>query len=107
MKETCTNEKAQALEKALSVIGSKWTLLILYNLCFDKKGFNELLRAIGGISPRILSLRLKDLVEHGLVSKTVKPTNPPQVDYAITSKGSSLKTILEQLGEWSGTLKAS
>jgi len=93
-------EKCESLEKALSVIGGKWTLLILYNLCFQKRGFNELQRNIPGISPRILSLRLKDLLEHSLISKTVKPTNPPQVDYAITEKGASLKSILQQLGSW-------
>ena len=100
MPDSCSQKHVEGLEKALNLIGSKWTLLILYNLCFQKRGFNELLRKLDGISPRILSLRLKELVAEGLISKTVKPTTPPQVDYAITDQGASLKSILVQLGTW-------
>jgi len=92
------------VERAVELIGSKWVLLILHNLCTTTRGFNELLRLVDGISPRILSLRLKDLVEHGLVSKEVLPTNPPQVHYSLTSKGESLKSIIESLAEWGATV---
>lgn len=85
---------------AVNLIGSKWVLLILRNLCTEEKGFNELLRAVEGISPRILSLRLKDLAEHGLVSKKVFLTNPPQVEYSLTQKGISLCSIVISLSDW-------
>ena len=88
------------VHKAVDLIGSKWVLLILHHLCKEKRGFNELLRLIDGISPRLLSQRLKDLAEHGLISKTIFPTNPPHVEYALTEKGASLKGIIAQLGDW-------
>lgn len=88
------------VQKAVELIGSKWVLLILHNLCSSKKGFNELLRAVEGISPRLLSARLKDLVEHGLIHKTVFPTTPPQVEYSLTTKGESLKAIIASLAKW-------
>lgn len=94
------------VHRAVELIGSKWTLLVLHNLCSSKKGFNELQRALDGISPRILSLRLKEMVEHGLITKTIFPTTPPQVEYALTPKGESLKSIITQLGDWADTVHA-
>lgn len=99
-----SEEKCKGLYKAVELIGSKWVLLILYNLCTERKGFNELQRALPRISPRILSLRLKELVESGLVTKTVFQTTPPTVQYSITPKGQSLKSILESLGSWADTI---
>jgi DNA-binding HxlR family transcriptional regulator len=92
------------LEKATTLIGSKWVLHIMQNVCEHKKGFNELLRLIPGISPRILSLRLKELVESGLITKTVLPTTPPQVEYAVTAKGTALKSVIRQLADWADTV---
>ncbi len=90
--------------KAVDLIGSKWVLLILHKLCDEKKGFNDLLRAVDGISPRILSLRLKDLLDNGLIKKAVFPTNPPTVEYSITKKGASLRNIIQSLGDWADTV---
>ena len=94
------------VHKAVDLIGSKWTLLILHQLCTQKRGFNELLHGIQGINPRALSLRLKGMAEHGLVTKTILPNSPPQVEYALTEQGASLKSIIEQLGAWAGSLPA-
>lgn len=93
------------LEKMLNLLGSKWVLLILQNLREKPHGFNQLLRSIEGISPRILSLRLKSLAEAGLISKKILPTNPPQVEYSLTKKGISLQTVILSLSKWaeSGT----
>ena len=92
------------VHKAMDLLGSKWTLLILHQLCAQKRGFNELLHGIQGINPRALSLRLKEMAERGLVTKTVHSTSPPQVEYALTPQGASLKSIIEQLGAWAGSL---
>lgn len=90
----------QGVYKATSLIGSKWTLIILFNLCITKKGFNELQRLARGISPRTLSLRLKKLVAGGVVAKKVLPMNPPRVEYSLTSKGRALKKVISDLGRW-------
>ena len=92
------------VHKAVDLIGSKWTLLILHQLCAKPRGFNELLHGIAGINPRALSLRLKGMAEQGLVTKTIHPTSPPQVEYALTERGAALTSIIEQLGDWAGKL---
>lgn len=95
-----TETVACKVHKAIDIIGSKWALPILYNLCTGKRGFNELERRIEGISPRILSLRLKELVEFGLVNKDIIPTTPPQTQYSLTQKGATLKSVVTSLAEW-------
>ncbi len=88
------------VQKTLTLIGSKWTMQIIWNLCSEPKGFNQIERQISGISPRVLSARLKELVKNELVAKTVFPTTPPTVEYALTEKGLSLRPILKQLNQW-------
>ena len=95
-----TETAACKVHKAIDIIGSKWVLQILYTMCTGKRGFNELERMIGGISPRILSLRLKELVEFGLVHKEIIPTTPPQTQYSLTEKGQTLKSVITSLAEW-------
>jgi DNA-binding HxlR family transcriptional regulator len=99
-----TSEPPCGVHKAVDLIGSKWTLLILHRLCSKAQGFNALLHGIDGINPRALSTRLKEMAEHGLVTKKVHPTSPPQVEYALTPQGAALKSIIEQLGEWAVSL---
>ena len=84
----------------IGVIGNKWTIPILWALCSEPKGFNQLEREVQGVSPRILSERLKEMAANNLVEKTVFPTTPPTVQYALTAKGRSLKPIIAQLDEW-------
>ena len=88
------------LTATLSLIGAKWTMPIIWTLCSEPKGFNKLERELPGISPRILSERLKELVANGLVEKTVFPTTPPTVEYTLTARALSLKPILRQLDAW-------
>jgi DNA-binding HxlR family transcriptional regulator len=62
--------------------------------------FNELRRSIGGISQRMLTLTLRGLERDGLVTRTVFPTIPPRVDYALTPLGRDLLDPVSALGEW-------
>jgi DNA-binding HxlR family transcriptional regulator len=88
------------VHKALKLLGNKWSLVVLYHLCTEPRGFNELQRLIDGISPKVLSDRLKGLIDSELVSKTIFPTNPPTVAYSLTEQGHSLKPIIGSLNEW-------
>lgn len=81
-------------------IGDKWTPLLISLLAQRSYGFNELDRAIEGISRRVLTRTLRTLEADGLVSRTVHPTSPPRVEYALTGLGRSLHEPLRQLGEW-------
>ncbi len=84
----------------LKVIGSKWTLLIVRDLCEGTKRFGELQFSLTGISPRTLSARLKQLETDHIVKKKIYAQVPPRVEYSLTAKGRSLKEIIEQLRLW-------
>ncbi|HYZ62058.1 MAG TPA: helix-turn-helix domain-containing protein [Acetobacteraceae bacterium] len=84
----------------LSRIGDKWTVLVVMILADGPKRFNELRRAVGGISQRMLTLTLRGLERDGLVRRTVFPTIPPRVDYELTELGQSLRVPIEALGNW-------
>lgn len=86
--------------KAMKILGGKWTILILKNLCSGKKRFGQLQRTLPGISPKTLSVRLKELEEEGLLTRTVFTEIPLHVEYALTPKGTSLKKIIEQMRLW-------
>ncbi len=84
----------------MKVIGSKWTMMILYNLCTGTKRFGELQRALDGISPKTLTERLKQLEEDGIVNKKIYAQIPLKVEYSLTEKGVSLRKIINQLDAW-------
>lgn len=84
----------------LQRIGDKWSILIVMMLSGGPRRFNELKRAIGGISQRMLTLSLRGLERDGLVTRTVTPTIPPRVDYALTPLGRSLKGPVTAIGDW-------
>ena len=86
--------------EVLGRIGDKWTVLIVDELGEGPRRFNELRRAIKGVSQRMLTLTLKNLERDGLVSRTVTPSVPPRVDYALTDLGRSMLTPVRALGEW-------
>ena len=84
----------------LSRIGDKWSVMIVMLLGPGPKRFNEIRRAINGISQRMLTLTLRGLERDGLVTRTMFPTIPPRVDYELTSLGQSLRGPIDALGEW-------
>ena len=86
----------------LSIVGDKWTVLVVMMLRGQPRRFNELKRTIGGISQQMLTRTLKALERDGMVSRKVNDTTPPQVEYALTPLGHSLSEPVRQLGEWAG-----
>ena len=84
----------------LNRVGDKWSVLIVMILATGPHRFNELKRQIDGISQRMLTLTLRGLERDGLVSRSVEPTIPPKVTYALTELGHSLKEPVEALGQW-------
>ena len=84
----------------LSRVGDKWSVMIVMLLGPGPKRFNEIRRAINGISQRMLTLTLRGLERDGLVTRTVTPTIPPRVDYELTELGQSLRCPIDALGEW-------
>jgi DNA-binding HxlR family transcriptional regulator len=90
----------RAISDVLARIGDKWSVLVVTRLGSGSMRFNELRRAIGGISQRMLTLTLRGLERDGLVTRTVFPTIPPRVDYALTSLGRDLLDPVSALGDW-------
>ena len=90
----------RAISDVLARIGDKWSVLVVARLGERPLRFNELRRTIGGISQRMLTLTLRGLERDGLVTRTVFPTIPPRVDYALTPLGRDLLQPVSALGAW-------
>jgi DNA-binding HxlR family transcriptional regulator len=93
-------EDCRAVSEVLSRVGDKWTVLVVSTLGDGAKRFNELRKALGSISQRMLTLTLRALERDGLVTRTVFPTIPPRVDYELTRLGRSLLDPVSGLGLW-------
>ena len=84
----------------VEVIGGRWKPTILFQLKGQPRRFNELRRLVPGITQRMLTLQLRALEQHGIVSRKVHDTVPPHVEYSFTKKGMSLCPILDAMEEW-------
>lgn len=83
--------------RTAEVVCGKWTLLLIKELSEGQSRFCELERALEGISPRTLSLRLRALEEEGIVARSTFPEVPPRVEYALTDKGSALVPLIADM----------
>lgn len=93
-------EDCRPVSAVLSRVGDKWSVLIVSMLGNGPKRFNEVRRAVGGISQRMLTLTLRGLERDGLVTRTVFPTVPPRVEYELTALGRSLLSPVNGLVQW-------
>lgn len=91
------------LRLTMSLINSKWKSCILDELRHASMRPSELHKALPEATPRVLDLQLKDLVDDGLVAKTIYPELPPRSEYFITELGCSLLPILDAMIEWGET----
>lgn len=89
------------IRDVLDRVGDKWSVLVVVELANGPRRFRELQRAIDGISQRMLTLTVRRLERDGLVSRTVYPTVPAQVDYRLTPTGTSLTHLVKALADWS------
>jgi DNA-binding HxlR family transcriptional regulator len=88
------------ISRTLARISDKWSMLIVRVLGRGPCRFNALRREIGEISQKVLASTLRDLEEHGFVSRTVTPVTPPQVEYALTDLGREFLEPVRTLAEW-------
>jgi DNA-binding HxlR family transcriptional regulator len=91
------------MEVALDIVGGKWTGVILFRLAEGPVRFNTLHRAICRITARTLTQALRELEADGMVTRTIFPTIPPRVDYALTDRARDLLPVLHALTDWSRT----
>ena len=89
-----------AVREVLNRLGDKWSLLVIGTLRGGPLRFGELAEAVEGISQRMLTLTLKQLVEDGLVRRTAHAEVPPRVEYELTELGRTLLPLVISLAEW-------
>jgi len=102
-KESIAITPAAGLTRTLAVIGGKWTVQIVDALLGGTRRFGTLQHALGGVSPKMLIARLRDLEQQGFVTRTMYPEIPPHVEYALTAKGRTLKPIIDAMEAWGAT----
>ena len=100
VQELLQKQPCEGIAPILSLVGDKWSMLIVMYLATGPRRFNQLKRTIGGITQRMLTLNLRKLERHGILSRTVHPTVPPEVEYALTPLGYSLRGPVLSLGLW-------
>jgi DNA-binding HxlR family transcriptional regulator len=101
VKQKARNSSECPIRDVLDRVGDRWSMLILHTLSqTGTMRFSALKASIEDISQRMLAQTLRHLEQDGLLSRTVYPTNPPRVDYALTPLGKSLLEPMRELVKW-------
>lgn len=93
-------ERCAALRSVFALLGKRWTGLIISTLLDDPARFSEIARLVPGVSERMLSERLGELVHAGLVEREVVGGPPVAVSYRLTRRGAALRPALQELETW-------
>lgn len=100
VKEAKVDRANCPVERTLDVIGGRWKVLILRELFSGVKRFNELQRAVNGITQKMLTQQLREMESDGIVHREIYLQVPPKVEYSLTPVGESLKPIINAMHEW-------
>jgi DNA-binding HxlR family transcriptional regulator len=93
-------DDACGIARALGVVGDRWALLVVRELIFGPKRFLQLRSGLHGVSPNVLSQRLRDLEDAGLVRRDVLEPPASVAVYELTARGRALEPVLLELGRW-------
>ena len=96
--EVCDDECP--IKKTAEVIQGRWTTLVIRELLPGKKRFSEIQRALTGISPKVLTVRLRLLERRQILTRTVFATVPPTTEYELTPLGRQLEAVLNAMAEF-------
>ncbi len=88
------------IETTIKMLGCRWKILIIRELLSGTKRFGELKKNVTGITQKVLTSKLRDMEELGLLERTVYPQIPPKVEYTLTDIGYSLRPVLDSLKAW-------
>jgi DNA-binding HxlR family transcriptional regulator len=88
------------VEITLAVIGGRWKVLILQQLFEGVKRFNELHRALSGITHKTLTQQLREMEADGIIVRKVYAQIPPKVEYSLSLLGKTLKPVLKAMHDW-------
>jgi DNA-binding HxlR family transcriptional regulator len=81
----------------MALLGGAWTTNVVWQLSGGPRRFGELIRDIAGISPKMLTTRLRELEEKGVVHREVVPTSPPSVEYSLSDLGHELVPVIDSI----------
>ena len=94
------HEDCHKVSRILARIGEKWSMLVVMLLRDGPRRFNDIKRNTGGISQQMLTRTLRGLERDGMVTRTIFPTSPPQVEYSLTERGRSMSEPVLVFGRW-------
>ena len=100
MAELLGDEMCPRYQRAVEILGKRWTALIIRVLLPRPRRFSEMTFAIDGLSDRLLSERLKELEGCGIVERRVYPETPVRIEYALTDKGRELDEVVGAIQKW-------
>lgn len=94
--------KCCPVDNTFKIVGKKFTIHILRNMIMlEQTRFNQFLESIEGINPKTLSVRLKEMEKHGLITRKIYDETPIRIEYEMTDKGMALQPIIERMAEFS------
>jgi DNA-binding HxlR family transcriptional regulator len=102
--EVCDDECP--IKKTADVIEGRWTTLVIRELLPGKKRFSEIQRALTGISPKVLTARLRLLERRQVLTRTVFATVPPKTEYELTPLGRQLEAVLDAMADFGQQLSS-
>lgn len=88
------------VEVTIRMVNCKWKILIIRELLNGTKRFGELKKSVTGITQKVLTAKLRELENDGILTREIYPQTPPKVEYTLTDVGYSLHTVLEAMKEW-------
>lgn len=91
-----------AVARGLDLIGDRWTLLMVRDMLLGPKRFKDILESLPGIGTNLLSTRLRELEEAGLIERAVLPPPAGSAVYRLTANGEALEPVVVALGRWGG-----
>ncbi|MBB6130622.1 winged helix-turn-helix transcriptional regulator [Mucilaginibacter lappiensis] len=93
-------KRVRAIDDTMDILNGKWKISILSRLLYKPLRYSELLKAVSGISGKMLSRELQELEMNGLIKRTVASTKPLSVSYEVTAYGLSLKVVADSIADW-------
>lgn len=84
----------------MEIIGRRWTGAIIRSMLAGASRYSEIVAAVPGLSDRLLSERLKELENEGIVARSVTPSTPVRIDYTLTEKGLALASVVREVASW-------
>src|SRR5438477_4197525 len=100
MSEPGTEAFCPQYQKAIELIGGRWTGAIIRSMLSGVYRFSDLAGSIPGLSDRMLAESLRELESEALITRVVVPEMPVRVEYGLTAKGRALSSVIEALVEW-------